>query len=522
MQFDKMFRVLTRDDVKEIALQTDRPPCALVGAQWTPLFSVNLSEEDVLAALVEAGGRSEVLALGDGPRSWDAAVDGVGLVRVSAGFRGATLQARIKLLNSSQDRPKQSPAAPVPATQAAQTGAQRASLTSPASPQGFSLAPTSAPQAHAVERPRPVASQTAAAVTSGEPAGVLESVLRVARDRNATDLHLVSERPALARIGGDLVPISGVLPDGLLVAVLEHVLPARAKQELRASGSTDFAIDHPSCGRFRGNAGRQRTGHKLTFRLVGDRIPTLADLGLPAAIAGATNHHQGLIVVTGPTGHGKTTTLAAIVDVLNSDHTHHIITVEDPVEYVHPRKRSMISQREVGTHTKSFAAALKGSLREDPDVIVVGELRDTETVRMALSASETGHLVIATMNTQSAAKTIERIIDLFPPGDQPQVRMSLAGGLRLIISQRLVPSADGTRMHAAAELLPGTPPLWAMIRDNKTFQIPSLQQRGKSLGIIRLDDSLAELVRTGKTRLDIAQRFAEAPDQLEALVLGKK
>jgi len=519
MQFDKVFRVLAREDVKEVALQTDRPPCALVGAQWTPLLSLNLSEDDVLSALVEAGGRSEVLGLGDGPRTWDTTMEGVGLIRVSAGFRGATLQARIKLLCAAQERPGEPHAAAKPSLQ---TPAQRPPVASVANVQALSIAPTNPPVAAAVERPRPAPSPTQAAVSTGEPAVLLDSVLRVARERSATDLHLVSERPALARIGGDLVAISGVLTDSTLVAVLDLVLPARAKQELSATGSTDFAINHPSCGRFRGNAGRQRTGHKLTLRLVGDRIPTLAELGLPAAIAGATHHHQGLIVVTGPTGHGKTTTLAAIVDILNSEHTHHIITVEDPVEYVHPRKRSMISQREVGTHTKSFAAALKGSLREDPDVIVVGELRDTETVRMALSASETGHLVIATMNTQSAAKTIERIIDLFPPGDQPQVRMSLAGGLRLIISQRLIPSADGTRMHAAAELLPGTPPLWAMIRDNKTFQIPSLQQRGKSLGIIRLDDSLAELVRSGKTRLDIAQRFAEAPDQLEALVLGKK
>jgi twitching motility protein PilT len=209
------------------------------------------------------------------------------------------------------------------------------------------------------------------------------------------------------------------------------------------------------------------------------------------------------------------------VDIINRERTDHIITVEDPIEYVHPRKRAMISQREVGTHTKTFAAALKGSLREDPDVIVVGELRDTETVRMALSASETGHLVIATMNTPNAAKTIERLIDLFPPGDQPQVRMSLAGGLRLIISQRLVPSTDRSTVYAAAELLPGTPPLWALIRDGKTFQIPSLQQRGKALGIVRLDDSLAELVKQGKTTLETAREFAEAPDQFEALVSGR-
>jgi twitching motility protein PilT len=181
-----------------------------------------------------------------------------------------------------------------------------------------------------------------------------------------------------------------------------------------------------------------------------------------------------------------------------------------------------MSQREVGTHTKTFASALKGSLREDPDVIVVGELRDTETVRMALSASETGHLLISTMNTPSAAKTIDRLIDLFPPADQGQVRMSLASGLRLIVSQRLVPTPDGKGVVAAVEVLPGSVSLGNLIRDNKTFQIPSLQQRGKSLGIVRFDDSLAELVKAGKTTLDIAKGFAESPDELEAMVTGKR
>jgi twitching motility protein PilT len=295
-------------------------------------------------------------------------------------------------------------------------------------------------------------------------------------------------------------------------------VPTNVRADLDQHGACDFPLLHPTLGRFRANVTRQRSGYKLTARPIGEKVPTLEDLGLPKAIGNATHHHQGLIVVTGPTGHGKTTTLAAIVDLINQNSTHHIISVEDPIEYVHPPKKSVISQRQVGSHTKTFAAALKGSLREDPDVIVVGELRDTETVRMALSAAETGHLVISTMNTPSAAKAIERLIDLFPPGDQPQVRMTLAGGLRLIISQRLVPSGDRKQLCAAAELLPGTPPLWALIRDNKTFQIPSLQQRGKALGIVRLDDSLAELVRSGRTTLEIAREYAEAPDQLEGLI----
>ncbi len=199
------------------------------------------------------------------------------------------------------------------------------------------------------------------------------------------------------------------------------------------------------------------------------------------------------------------------MDIINRETTHHVITVEDPIEYLHPRKKALMSQREVGSHTKTFAAALKASLREDPDVIVVGELRDTETVRMALAASETGHLVLGTMNTPSAAKTIDRLIDLFPPADQGQVRMTLAGGLRLIVAQKLLPATDGG-MVAAAEVLPGSIPLWSLIRDNRTFQIPSLQQRGKALGIIRLDDSLTELVRTKKTTMDHAKAVAESPD----------
>jgi twitching motility protein PilT len=349
----------------------------------------------------------------------------------------------------------------------------------------------------------------------------LSTLLEGALEVKASDLHIVAERPPLVRLAGALLPAGDHLSAERVEALIMPIVPTRLHAELTKDGAVDFAYQHPVLGRFRVNVNHQRTGLKACFRMIPAEVPTLESLGLPHEIAKATHHHQGLIVIAGPTGHGKTSTLAALVNLINSETTHHVITVEDPVEYVHPRKRAMMSQREVGAHTRSFQAALKGSLREDPDVIVIGELRDTETVRIALTASETGHLVIGTMNTQSAAKTIDRLIDLFPPSDQQQVRMTLAGGLRLIVSQRLVPRADGRGMAVAAELLPGLIPLWNLIREHKTYQIPSLQQRGKSLGIIRLDDSLAELVKRGTIRMEDAAMVADSAEELQAIVSGK-
>jgi twitching motility protein PilT len=355
-----------------------------------------------------------------------------------------------------------------------------------------------------------------------EPYGErFRALLRTARAQGASDLHLVAGRPPLMRLNGQLVAVGDALEAELVENMVLSRVPRRLEEILARDGSCDFAIDEPELGRYRINASRQRTGIKASLRLISLEVPTLATLGLPEAIGAATHHHQGLIVLTGPTGHGKTTTLAAVVDILNAGTSRHVITVEDPIEFIHPRKRAMMSQREVGTHTKSFHSALKAALREDPDVIVIGELRDTETVRIALEASETGHLVLGTMSTPSASKAIDRLIDLFPPADQQQVRMTLAGGLRLIVSQRLLPDAEGKGMVAAAELLPGIVPLWNLIRDNRTYQIPSLQQRGKELGVIRLDDSLRDLVRAGRVTTAAAVAVAEAPDELGQVLAGR-
>ncbi|HEX7700016.1 MAG TPA: PilT/PilU family type 4a pilus ATPase, partial [Kofleriaceae bacterium] len=285
------------------------------------------------------------------------------------------------------------------------------------------------------------------------------------------------------------------------------------------AGYVDLAVDAPGGGRLRANISRHQQGLKGTFRLAFDRPRTIEELGLPKDVAKVVSHHQGFVVIAGPSGHGKTTTLAALVDLVNSTRPHHILTVEDPIEIEHPRKMALVSQREAGRHTKSFATALKASLREDPDVIVIGELRDRETVEIALTAAETGHLVIATMSTPSAAKTLDRLIDMFPPEEHSQVRASIAGALRAIVAQRLVPAIGGG-VVPAIELVTGVLPLAVLIRDDKLFQLPNLMQRGRSFGMIRFDESLAELVKTGKITEEVAMQFAETKSTLAQSIKG--
>jgi twitching motility protein PilT len=505
----QMLRELSRADVSEFAVVSDRLPCLKVGTSYEPIDDAPRSTEEILEMLVVAGGSRYVDDLEAKPAQWTTRVDGVGSVAITAAIRAGRAQARFTLVR----RPSVPAIADEPPPRPA---LDRSVPKPPAEPEPLALRdPLPAmPAPHTGVKHRPAA-------TNAGTASSLDALLVEAREAGASDLHVVAGRSILLRIGGDLVARGAPIDERAAQTMIDAVVPERVRPTLDEHGSCDFALDRPP-GRFRANVSRQRTGLKGCFRCIPAEVPTLAILGLPLEIERATHHHQGLVLVTGPTGHGKTTTLAAIVDIINAGTTHHVITVEDPVEYLHPRKKAMISQREVGTHTRSFQAALKASLREDPDVIVVGELRDTETVRMALAASETGHLVLGTMNTPSAAKTIDRLVDLFPPADQPQVRMTLAGGLHLVLSQRLLPAATGRGMVAAVELLPGSVALWSLIRDAKTYQIPSLQQRGKGFGIVRLDDSLADLVRAGRVTRAAAFAIAENPDELEAVLSGKR
>jgi twitching motility protein PilT len=474
----QMLRELARSDVSEFAIVSDRLPCVKVGGNYEPIDETAQSTSAILEMLVAVGGSRYVEELDATPAQWTTRVEGVGTIAVTAIMRAGRVQARFVLARQP----------PLPAIDEVDPALR------------------------------------GAGVESAVPVGVastLDELLVMARQQSASDLHVVAGRPVLLRVAGELLPRGPPIDEAAVEAMIGGLVPERARTPLAEKGSCDFAVERAT-GRFRVNVARQRTGLKACFRCIAPTVPTLTSLGLPADIERATHHHQGLVLVTGPTGHGKTSTLAAIVDIINAGTTHHVITVEDPVEYLHPRKKAMISQREVGAHTRSFQSALKASLREDPDVIVVGELRDTETVRMALAASETGHLVLGTMNTPSAAKTIDRLVDLFPPADQQQVRMALAGGLHLIVSQRLLPAANGSGMVAAVELLPGSVALWSLIRDNKTYQIPSLQQRGKAFGIVRLDDSLADIVRSGRVTRAAALAVAENPDDLDAVLSGKR
>jgi twitching motility protein PilT len=394
----------------------------------------------------------------------------------------------------------------------------------------YGSAPEAASDAHAPEQ-----RQGSIIIDEHTDITAVHALLEAAYRLGASDLHVIANQPVTIRRLGGLTPLDvnalpqpvdrtmysallGALDPTLATRFLLPLLGPSAKQRLGELGYVDFGFRVPGKGRVRANVSQQQDGLAGTFRLCRATIPTLDSLGLPHELEKTVRHHQGLVVIAGPSGHGKTTTMAALVDLLNSSSSDHIITIEDPVEIEHPAKRAIVSHREVGRHTLSFVSALKASLREDPDVIVIGELRDRESVEIALTAAETGHLVLSTISTPSAVKTIDRLIDMFPPDDQIQVRASISGTLRAVIAQRLLPNAARDGLVVAIELVTGVLPLATMVRENKLFQLPSLMQRGRAFGMIRLDDSLAEHVRARRLTRDDALAAAENKRELAAVL----
>jgi len=324
----------------------------------------------------------------------------------------------------------------------------------------------------------------------------LDRLFKAVIDNKGSDLHIASKTPSYMRVHGSLnrLEMAPFTHEQCLAMFLE-IMTDRNKEEFKKKRQVDFSYALDGEGRFRCNIYLKQHGVGGSFRLIPSKVLTAEQLGLPDAIIKLCALHKGLVVVTGPTGSGKSTTLAAMIDFINDNRREHIITVEDPVEFLHVDKNCMISQRQLGDHVTSFADALRAALREDPDVILVGEMRDLETISLAITAAETGHLVFGTLHTTSAAKTVDRIIDAFPQAQQEMIRTILSEGLKGIVAQVLLKRADGKGRVAAFEILTGTPALSNVIRENKTFQIPSLMQTQKEQGNVLLDVSLAELVK---------------------------
>jgi twitching motility protein PilT len=420
-------------------------------------------------------------ALAAGRAEWNLQVQGVGAVRVRAEVKDGKTEAAFSLVNGAG-----APAAGAPAP------------------------------APAVEAPRAVPR-----TPSREGAGEMEDLFRLMIEWRASDIHISVGSPPMLRHDGEVKPVPDRAP--LTQADTERILwpiaPERNREEFQRRHDTDFAYEIKDVARFRCNFFMDRKGMGGVFRVIPSKIITAEDMGLSKEILALCNLPKGLVLVTGPTGSGKSTTLCALVDYINRNRTDHIITIEDPIEFVHENKRCLINQRQVGEHTDSFKDALRAALREDPDIVLVGEMRDLETVAIAIETAETGHLVFGTLHTSSAPSTVDRIIDQFPSDRQGQIRVMLSESLKGVISQILCKKIGGGRVPAL-EILMGTPSVANLIREGKVFQIPSIMQTGKKYGMCLMNESLTDLVK--RKVVDPQEAYAKAMDKAGLLGMFRK
>lgn len=346
----------------------------------------------------------------------------------------------------------------------------------------------------------------------------IQNLLSLAIEKGASDLHISVGYPPLLRINGDLVPVpSPILTNDFVTKLFSEILSDRQKQQLKTYLDMDFSYTHTSGNRFRINLFYKQGQLAGAFRLIPSQIRTIADLGVPTILHDFVNVANGLVLVTGPTGSGKSTTLAAILQEINLSQPRHIITIEDPIEYVFPRAKALVNQREVGSDVRGWTRGLREILREDPDVVLVGEMRDYETIALTVTTAETGHLVFSTLHTNSASQTIDRIIDVFPDASQAQIRAQVANVLHAIVSQRLIPVKSGGR-RAVCEIMIATPAIRNAIREKKTYQIDNMIQTGSELGMFSLEKSLVGLIRAGEITLEEAQSYTVKHNDLISLL----
>lgn len=344
----------------------------------------------------------------------------------------------------------------------------------------------------------------------------IDALFRMMQEQGASDLHLSTGLPPIFRLHGEMERLNfKSLTHEETQALLYEILTEKQKEDFEARKDLDFAYAVPGLARFRGNILMQHRGIAAVFRIIPSKILSADDLNLPEGVRKLTQLKKGLVLVTGPTGSGKSTTLAAMIDLINSTRREHILTLEDPLEFIHENKLSLLNQRQIGEHSESFTAALRAALREDPDVILVGEMRDLETISLAMTAAETGHLVFGTLHTNSAAKTIDRIIDAFPRDAQEQIRTMLSESLKGVVCQQLLKTADGKGRAAALEIMIGTPAIGNLIREGKTFQIPSIIQTAKKDGMQLMDQHLLDLLKSKRVMPEEAYRCAQDKKQFE-------
>jgi len=344
----------------------------------------------------------------------------------------------------------------------------------------------------------------------------IDALFKMMKEQGASDLHLSSGNPPIFRQHGEMVRLQfKAMSHEELIPILYEILNDEQRAQFETTNDLDFAYAVPDLARFRGNIMMTHRGVAAVFRIIPATILSADQLNLPEGVRRMTNFKKGLVLVTGPTGSGKSTTLAALIDLINATRKEHILTLEDPLEFIHENKQSLLNQRQIGAHTNSFASALRAALREDPDIILVGEMRDLETIQLAMSAAETGHLVFGTLHTNTAAKTIDRIIDVFPKESQDQVRTMLSESLKGVVCQQLLKTADGHGRVAALEIMLGTPAIANLIREGKTFQIPSIIQTAKKDGMQLMDQHLLDLLKTKQVTPEEAHKCAIDKKQFE-------
>jgi twitching motility protein PilT len=517
---DRYLEGLVKHKGEALVLRPGAPIELVISGVARPATSKPVSEEQISGLLTDALGAAYAPGV-SGKRSYPySSPIGPATLQVDDGPMG--LHVRIQLVGTG--------AAPAPAIPAGTAGGPPSisiggsgsmpehAAVIPSSPT-VAGSPTLAGPPPALHTPPPVAVTAPPRASGAAPAAsgnspTMDELFHQMLDMKASDLHLKSGNVPTVRVDGSItqMPARAPLSSQDLERIFEPIMPERNQIEFRETNDTDFAYALPGRARMRCNVFRDLAGVGAVFRQIPSKILTTEQLGLPKACIDFCQFDKGLVVVTGPTGSGKSTTLAAMIDWINMNRDDHIITIEDPVEFVHKDKKCLINQREVGTHTKGFKSALRAALREDPDIVLVGEMRDLETVAIAIETAETGHLVFGTLHTNTAPSTVDRLIDQFPTDRQSQVRVMLAESLKGVVAQTLLKKKGGGRV-AALEILVVTPAVANLIREGKTFQIPSLMQTGKSLGMQTLNDNLLELVKNEVVEPDEA--FARAPHKKE-------